>query len=89
LASRKGDDVNISVLLFAGLRERFRRSKMDIEVPPGATVAEVFGFIAHDPEEAKQLLRCTLCAVNQNHVSKDVVLSEGDELALIPPVAGG
>lgn len=77
------------ILLFAGLRERFRNSEMELELPEGTPVREVFHRLCGDKEEAKKLVRCTLFAINQNYVKPETELKEGDELALIPPVAGG
>lgn len=77
------------ILLFAGLRERFRSSEMELEWPEGTQAQEVFHLLCRNKEEAQQFIRCTLFAINMNYVSPEAPLKEGDELALIPPVAGG
>ncbi|HVZ81427.1 MAG TPA: MoaD/ThiS family protein [bacterium] len=79
--------MRVKVLLFAGLRERAGRGEMDLELEPGVTVREVPGrvFGAEMVIPPKSLRY----AVNQDYVSETQALREGDEVALIPPVAGG
>ena len=62
---------------------------MEMGLPEGATVAEAalellrsFPRIGNDPE-------ALVVAVNQEYASHDLPLSEGDEVAFIPPVSGG
>lgn len=81
--------MKIDVLLFATLRERFQRPKVPMEVPDGTPVGSVLRLLFGDEEEASKMARGILFAVNRNYVSSDRVLQEGDEVALIPPVAGG
>ena len=81
--------MNISVLFFANLRERYQRDTMDLNVPEGTLVKDIFSIITDNTHEAQWMTKSTLCAVNANHVSKDTLLKEGDELALLPPMAGG
>lgn len=76
-----------SVLLFARLRERLNKAHVSLELPPGTKVSEVLPILFG--EEAAKLVKCTLFAVNQNYVTSEAQLHDGDELSLIPPVAGG
>jgi molybdopterin synthase catalytic subunit/molybdopterin converting factor small subunit len=73
--------VTVTVRLFAGLRERAGWSRREIEV---ATVADVWPALGLG-EEPDGLLY----AVNKSYASRDAALSDGDEVALIPPVSGG
>ncbi|HTL28595.1 MAG TPA: molybdopterin converting factor subunit 1 [Tepidisphaeraceae bacterium] len=67
----------------AGVREGM------LDLPQGATVSDASNAIAKQfPSIAKHLPRVAY-AVNQEYRASDAVLSEGDELALIPPVSGG
>lgn len=81
--------MNIRVLLFAGLRERLHREEISLEVPAGTKVVQVLSSIFGDPAESAKISRSLLFAVNQNYVRSDATLNDGDELALIPPIAGG
>jgi molybdopterin synthase catalytic subunit len=81
--------VQVNVLYFAILRERVRRDREDIKLPPGATVAAARATIAELHPEIASLLSRVQTAVNRAMASDAQTLSDGDELALIPPVAGG
>src|ERR1700733_5174318 len=70
--------------LFAGLRERAGADHVAVDVPEGASVADVLeridGLIAGVP---------VVMAVNQEDADREQGLTSGDELAVIPPVSGG
>jgi molybdopterin synthase catalytic subunit/molybdopterin converting factor small subunit len=76
--------VRIVVKLFAGLRERAGWGERQLELPEGARVADVWTPLGLG-EEPEGLLY----AVNKEYAPAERRLSEGDEVALIPPVSGG
>jgi molybdopterin synthase catalytic subunit/molybdopterin converting factor small subunit len=76
--------VRITVKLFAGLRERAGESERDLELDAGARVGDVWSPLGLG-EEPEGLLY----AVNKEYAPPDRRLSDGDEVALIPPVSGG
>ena len=81
--------MKIRLLLFAGLRERVGKSEMELEVPQKARPLEILERLLKNKEESANILRATLVAINQNYAPRDTELQDGDELALIPHVAGG
>src|SRR5579863_7032533 len=81
--------MTVTVLYFAILRERARREREPVPLDPGATVAAARAAIARLHPELVALLPAVQTAVNRAIVSDAHVLADGDELALIPPVAGG
>jgi MoaE-MoaD fusion protein len=76
--------VHVRVRLFAALRERAGAGSVDVELPDGARVGDVWGALALGDEPAGILF-----AVNKAYAGRDAALSAGDEVALIPPVSGG
>jgi MoaE-MoaD fusion protein len=76
--------VRIVVKLFAGLRERAGSGERELELPEGARVTDVWTPLGLG-EEPEGLLY----AVNKEYAPAERRLSEGDEVALIPPVSGG
>jgi molybdopterin converting factor subunit 1 len=76
--------VQITVRLFAGLRERAGTGRRDLKLPDGSSVADVWPALDLGPEPAGLLF-----AVNKTYAEREVKLAEGDEVALIPPVSGG
>jgi MoaE-MoaD fusion protein len=76
--------VRVAVRLFAGLRERAGRRALDLELRDDATVADVWPALVLGDEPSGLLY-----AVNRAYADRGAPLSEGDEVALIPPVSGG
>jgi molybdopterin converting factor subunit 1 len=81
--------VRVQVLYFAVLRERAGRADETIELPPAATVAAARAILSAAHPEIATLLPKVQSAVNRTMVGETHTLEDGDELALIPPVAGG
>jgi molybdopterin synthase catalytic subunit len=81
--------VKIHVRYFAVVRERLGSEAEIIDLPDGTDVAGALAALAarHDPVAAlRKVLRV---AVNREVCPETTRLADGDELALIPPVAGG
>jgi molybdopterin synthase catalytic subunit len=74
--------VRVTVRLFAGLRERAGRSRVELE--DVARVDDVWPALGLGDEP-----RGLLYAVNREYVDRSRELADGDEVALIPPVSGG
>jgi len=82
--------MNVSVRLFAILRERAGRDSVEIELPEGARVADALSVLEREPGLGDVLPRLSVTmAVNREYAGDDTALAAGDELALIPPVSGG
>ena len=76
--------MRVVVRLFAGLRERAGARSRELDLPEGATVADVWPALGLGDEPAGLLY-----AVNRAYVERTRALAAGDEVALIPPVSGG
>ena len=76
--------MEVTVRLFAGLRERAGTGERRLDVPAGARVADVWGALDLGDEPDGLLY-----AVNQEYAPAERELADGDEVALIPPVSGG
>ena len=81
--------MRVNVKLFAIVRERAGTSELVIHLRPGATVADAAETLVEKFPDLGPLLSRVAFAVNQNYARRETALSEGDELALIPPVSGG
>ena len=79
----------VSVRLFAGAAEAagVRMHRMSIE--DGATVDQLFDRMADEFPVLAAMKASLKFAVNQEFVEMDQSLSNGDEVAVIPPVSGG
>jgi molybdopterin synthase catalytic subunit len=77
--------MQVRVRVFAVLRERAGGSdEIPLELPDGARVQDALDQLAELSDGVPVVM-----AVNREYVDADAPLSEGDELALIPPVSGG
>lgn len=81
--------MRIQVLYFAVFRERLGRDEEQIELANGATVAAAVDALGAKYADIAKLRGRFRVAVNQDFADDDHVLHDGDEVALIPPVAGG
>ena len=81
--------MTVTVRLFAILRERAGTDQVRLEVPSGASVASCAERVGERIPAIRELLPRVAFAVNRTYVKADATLSDGDELALIPPVSGG
>ncbi|MCX5766477.1 MAG: MoaD/ThiS family protein [Gemmatimonadetes bacterium] len=76
------------VLLFASYADALGGPSVDVELAEGATVAEVLAAVrALAPERA--LPPAPMVAVNHAYAALNDRVYAGDEIAIIPPVAGG
>jgi len=76
--------VEVTVRLFAMLRERAGSNELTLELPEGARVGDAIAELG-DLAAGLPLVM----AVNREYAREDALLDPGDELALIPPVSGG
>ncbi len=80
----------VHVRLFAVLRERAGADSVELELQPGATVADAMRALAGREPLGELLERMPVhMAVNRDYATAGTVLAPEDELALIPPVSGG
>ena len=76
--------MEVTVRLFAMLRERAGAGEVSLELPDGARVADALRELRELADGLPLVM-----AVNREYASEEHVLEPGDELALIPPVSGG
>ncbi|MDQ3720160.1 MAG: molybdenum cofactor biosynthesis protein MoaE [Actinomycetota bacterium] len=76
--------MEVTIRLFAVLRERAGAGEVTLELPDGARVSDALAELGGLAEGLPLVM-----AVNREYAPEDHVLDAGDELALIPPVSGG
>lgn len=81
--------VKITLRYFATIRETLGRGEETRTVATGTTAAELFNLLAEETPRLAPMRPATMFMVNQEFSPADRPLSDGDELALIPPVSGG
>ena len=81
--------MTIRLLLFALYRDLAGTGELELDVPPGSTAAQAVGLLRARGGAFQRIPERPALAVNMEYAALDTVLSAGDELALLPPVAGG
>jgi molybdopterin converting factor subunit 1 len=81
--------MRINLLLFALYRDLTGVGELTVDVADGASAAAALNELRLRDRRFAALPERPVVAVNMEYAGLDAVLSEGDELALLPPVAGG
>ena len=80
--------MTVTVLLFASYADAIGERKIPLELPNGSTVGEAVRRV-REMAGATRLPPEPMVAVNEEYARPDRRLVAGDEVAIIPPVAGG
>jgi molybdopterin synthase catalytic subunit/molybdopterin converting factor small subunit len=77
------------IRLYASYREQAGRDRISVKVSKGATVANAIEGLLADVPSLPRDFKPHLIAVNDEFANPQYPLSDGDEIALYPPVSGG
>lgn len=80
---------HVRLLLFAAYREIVGTRELAVDVPEGASVADLFEIVGAEYPRLRQLRPSTAFAVNRTVVDGAHRLRDGDEVAFLQPVSGG
>lgn len=81
--------MQIHVLAFARLRELLEPVDHRLELPEGSHVGDAWEALVHRCPALREERRWTRIARNGRLADTGDALTDGDELALLPPVGGG
>jgi molybdopterin converting factor subunit 1 len=79
----------IRSLFFATYRDLAGHDELAVELPSGARVADLVGSLRARGGGFSRLPEKPVVAVNMDYAPLATLLADGDEVAFIPPVAGG
>jgi sulfur-carrier protein len=80
--------MTVRVLLFASYADALGASEVALDLPAGSRVRDVVSRVKA-MASGKRIPDKPLVAVNQRYALDDQAVSSTDEVAIIPPVAGG
>jgi molybdopterin synthase catalytic subunit len=81
--------MQVRLLFFATLKDIVGARELRLEVPAGATVADVLTRLESSYPRVKDYRPVVLTAINEEYVDQKAPVSDGDEVAIFPPVSGG
>ena len=81
--------MQVTVKWFGPLREATGTKELGVRLDEGASLGDLAALLARQHEAFAALRPRLRAAVNQELAESDRVLAEGDEVAFLPPVAGG
>jgi MoaE-MoaD fusion protein len=81
--------MQVRVLFFGTLKEMLGRSSDELELPQGATLADLLSRYGAESPKLKQFLPSIALSINEEYAAPSSRLKPGDEVALLPPVSGG
>ena len=81
--------MQITVKLFALMREKVGTDTIPLEVPAGVAVTQALATLVHQYPMLAPYMATIRLSLHMDFVDPTTTLAEGDELVLIPPVSGG
>ncbi len=81
--------IQIRALFFATYREALGSRETSLTLPRGARVSDLVAALRDQGPPFDRLPSDPAVAVNQSYAAGDPELASGDEVAFIPPIAGG
>lgn len=82
------NSMKIKIKLFGWGRELSGKSDLTWEIPESVKLQTLIAQLEDEYPKLKELDRF-LVAVNMEYAEMNMILKEGDEVAIIPPVSGG
>src|SRR5487761_1125289 len=80
--------MRVRVLLFGALKDLAARESETVELPDRSTVRHLLRHYAAGSPAIAKYAGSLAVAVNREYAGQNVMLHEGDEVALLPPVSG-
>ena len=81
--------MKVTVQLFAAARQLAEVERLELELPPGANVADLRARICENFPALRSLLTGAMFAIDAEYAADDTPITQDSEIACIPPVSGG
>ena len=84
-------EVTVTLLLFAKARELVGKSSVSTSLPTRLTYQELVSRLESELPVLERLNRTFVLSLNEDYLEQEqeIVLTSGDEIAVIPPISGG
>jgi len=81
--------MHVRLLFFASLKDIVGSRELRWEIQRGSTIADLLSELEARYPRIKDYRSVMLTAINEDYVDRTAPISEGDEIAIFPPVSGG
>ena len=81
--------MHVRLLFFATLKDIVGSRDLRIDIPEGSTIGDLLSQLEQRYPRIKDYRSIALTAINEEYADKSARISEGDEVAIFPPVSGG
>jgi len=81
--------MKIELLFFASARDLAGTAQATVELPDGADIAALVRQVVADSDRLAAVAGSARFARNEEFVSRDTLLCDGDQVAWLPPMSGG
>jgi molybdopterin converting factor subunit 1 len=81
--------IHVNVLYFAGAKDAAGVRMESIELPKNTSVKELLSNLSLMHPKIRDMLNISQISVNYKVVDKGIILCDGDEVAILPPISGG
>lgn len=79
----------VQVLFFSHLKERAGAARVTLQLPPGATIADLKQRLVETYPALQAAMQTVIVSVNREFGFDEEMLPKGAEVAIFPPVSGG
>ena len=83
------EEMQVRLLFFASLKDIVGSRELRMDIAEASTIADLLSQLEAKYPRMKEYRHVILTAINEDYVDKSARLSEGDEVAIFPPVSGG
>jgi len=81
--------VQVKLLFFASIKDIVGARQIELEVPPGTTVGDLLTHLESTYPRMRDYRPVLLTSVNEDFADQKTCVTDGDEVAVFPPVSGG
>jgi len=81
--------MQVNILFFGVLKDLVGKSTDSLDLPEGATLADILAHYEGRIPRLRELLPSVAMSVNREYAAPEMRLNANDEVALLPPVSGG
>ena len=81
--------MQVKLLFFASIKDIVGERQIDVEIPSGSTVGKLLEMLEETYPRIAGYRSILLTSVNEEYANPETTISDGDEVAIFPPVSGG